>query len=383
MNHLDELLASTGRVPGLTPDGLLNARAAVDAATAEASPERNAAQRQPGAHASRKAANHWWGGLPGKAIIGVAGAAAAAAAATVIVIPSSSPHPGASPLAGSSSGTTVKAKPSKSIEASGTAPVTYKISSATTDVTAALVLQQAASQLVDGWPNAPYWHTVQQFASPMCPGQISVSDVWMDRSGNGVGVTTTTGPKSSNPMCGTITGKEKVYPITNGTDVSSDVSIGQKGYTWSQLAALPTDPAKLWPIVKADEQLPFTADPGFLKSGQSDLFESIWNVLTSEPLSPALRKALYKVSAEIPGVTVAGTYADSLGRTGTALHIGLFTMVVDTSNGQILAMIQGPPAVPPGCVRATDTTNPHNVKCMVSDGSTTVYISAGPATSEP
>jgi hypothetical protein len=357
MTPLDELLASAGRVPGITPDGLVNARAALDAATTEASPQRNTALRQPGAPASRKAANHWRGGLRGKAIIGVAAVAAAAAAATVIVIPSSSPHPGAS-------------------------PVTYQISSSTTDVTAAFVLRQAASQLVDDWPNAPYWHMVQQSTSAMCPGQVSVSNVWIDHSGDGVGENTTSGPASSNPMCGTGAGNGKAYPIINATGVASGVSIGQQGYTWSQLAALPTDPAKLWPIVRADEQLPFTSDPGSPKSGQSYLFQSIWNVLTTEPLSPALRKALYEVSAEIPGVTVTGTYADSLGRTGTALHIGLFTMVVDTGNGQILAMIQGPPPVPPGCVRATDTTGPR-VKCMVSGASSTVYLSAGPATSEP
>ena len=82
-------------------------------------------------------------------------------------------------------------------------------------------------------------------------------------------------------MCGTGVDNGKAYPIINATGVASGVSIGQQGYTWSQLAALPTDPAKLWPIVRADEQLPFTSDPGAPKSGQSYLFQSIWNVLTT------------------------------------------------------------------------------------------------------
>jgi hypothetical protein len=175
------------------------------------------------------------------------------------------------------------------------------------------------------------------------------------------------------------------YPVPGRivNTASTSASIGQKNYTWSQLAALPTDPAELWPIVKADEQLPFTSDPGFPESGQSQLFQSIWNLLTSAPMSPALRKALYEVSAEIPGVTVAGTCTDSLGRTGTALHIGLWTMVVDTSDGQVLALISGAPPLPPGCVRASADSSDSHAKCVVSGGGATVYISAGPAGSAP
>jgi hypothetical protein len=175
------------------------------------------------------------------------------------------------------------------------------------------------------------------------------------------------------------------YPVPGRivNTASTSASIGQKNYTWSQLAALPTDPAELWPIVTADEQLPFTSDPGFPESGQSQLFQSIWNLLTSAPMSPALRKALYEVSAEIPGVTVAGTCTDSLGRTGTALHIGLWTMVVDTSDGQVLALISGAPPLPPGCVRASADSSDSHAKCVVSGGGATVYISAGPAGSAP
>ena len=88
---------------------------------------------------------------------------------------------------------------------------------------------------------------------------------------------------------------------------------------WAQLDALPTDPAKLWPIVKADEQLPFSSDPALPKSGQSDLFQSIWNLVTSEPLPAPLQKALYEVAAEIPGVTVYPGSSCILGIVGAAL----------------------------------------------------------------
>jgi hypothetical protein len=54
------------------------------------------------------------------------------------------------------------------------------------------------------------------------------------------------------------------------------------------------------------------------------MFQSIWNLITSEPLSPAFREALLEDAAKIPGVSVEGKYTDSLGRTGTVLHIGMW-----------------------------------------------------------
>jgi hypothetical protein len=369
MNHLDELLSSAGRVPGLAPDGLRHRRAALDAAIAEASAQQNAAMRPPGTDADRKAASRWWSGLRGKTMIGVAGVAAAAAAVTVIVLPSSSPYPG----------TSLPTAP-------GAIPkVTFTIGPATTNVTAAYVLQQAAtaagSQLENGWPNARYWHTESQSTDASCPGQVTTNNTWVESSGNGVGENTTTGPTWSSPICANGVDNGKPYGIVNTAPTSA--FIGQKSYTWSQLAALPTDPVQLWPIVRADEERPFTSDPGSYESGQSDLFQSIWNLLASAPVSPALRQALYEVSAEIPGVTVAGTYTDSLGRTGTALHIGLWTMVVDTTNGQVLAVISGAAPVPSGCVRASANSSDSQAKCVVSAGSTSVFISAGPASSAP
>lgn len=56
---------------------------------------------------------------------------------------------------------------------------------------------------------------------------------------------------------------------------------------------------------------------------------------------------------KIPGVTVSGACTGSLGRTGTALTLGSWTFVIDSSTGQILAELDGAPLVPPGCVRSS------------------------------
>jgi hypothetical protein len=303
------------------------------------------------------------------------GVTAAAAAAAAIVLPS---HTGAHPLADPSAKPVVQAKPGtttavpalpKSVPTSAPG-VTYSIKPDAANVTVLDVLTKAATAVGSqanpgsGWPAGAYWHTEQQVISG---GKlVSTDNIWTDASGDGVGEGTDdppypigTPPSATTPSS----------PTSNGGQLPA--AIGEKSYTWAQLDALPTDPAKLWPIVKADEQLPFSSDPALPKSGQSDLFESIWNLVTSEPVPAPLQKALYEVAAKIPGVTVAGQYTDSLGRTGTALHIGMWTMVVDPDTGQILAMMQaaGPPVTVCGTTGCTQQ--------QTAGASTTVYITAG------
>jgi hypothetical protein len=309
-------------------------------------------------------------------------AAAAAATAAVIVVPSAVSRPAAQhPLAGPSANRLVHAKPGTTAAAPAlpasvptSAPaVTYSIKRAAASVTVLDVLRKAATAVGSqanpgtGWPAGAYWHTEQEVISG---GKlVSTDNIWTDAAGAGVGEGTGEPPY---PL---------VNPVTNCTAAPAaatncggqvlPAAIGEKSYTWAQLDALPTDPAKLWPIVKADEQLPFSSDPALPKSGQSDLFQSIWNLVTSEPVPAPLQKALYEVAAKIPGVTVDGQYTDSLGRTGTALHIGMWTMVVDPDTGQILAMMQaaGPPVTVCGATGCTQQ--------QTAGASTMVYITAG------
>jgi hypothetical protein len=306
-----------------------------------------------------KARRHW-------VMPTVAGlAAAAAVTAVVIVVPSAVSRPSAQhPVAGSPA-KPVKAKPGTTAAVPAlpasvptSAPrVTYSIKPAAANVTVLDVLTKAAAAVGSqanpgtGWPAGAYWHTEQQV---IIGGKlVSTDNSWTDASGNGVGEGTDSPP----------------FAISNSGQLPA--AIGGKSYTWAQLDALPTDPAKLWPIVRADEQLPFSSDPALPKSGQSDLFQSIWNLVTSEPVPASLQKALYEVAARIPGVTVAGQYTDSLGRTGTALHIGLWTMVVDPDTGQILAMMQaaGPPVTVCGATGCSQQ--------QTAGASTSVYITAG------
>jgi hypothetical protein len=364
MNPLDELLTSTGRVRGITPEGMTEGRAALDAAIAGASAQRIAPHRQLGATIGRSQTRRWLGSLRAKTILGAAGVAAAAAAATVIVLPPSSPHPG-----------TRLAEPAP--PATGKAGKSHPAhrGSVNASVTAVYVLHEAAKAAGSqsgGWPNARYWYVKSAY---MCGGKTYYNSIWISRYR--YGITENTGPATSNPLC-TPSGKT----IVGGPD---NFGVTEKGLTWSQLYALPTDPARLERLLIAESGLTFSPNPTSRKvwTGEEDFFQDIMGLLGGTPAPPALREALYEVAARIPGVKVKGDYTDSLGRTGTVLQLGIMTMVVNPSDGQLLDEIwrQGPaPAV------CGDAGPGHHVRCVkakVSSGSDTEYISQGPATSEP
>jgi hypothetical protein len=335
---------------------------------------------------------------------------AAAAIATMVLVPGSSHPSKPAPLADSSSQSTVKvpapvkssaaAKPTTTPSAKTSATtVSFTFTASTDDVTAAQVLSQAAHSaqtapdpdanvpLVNGWPKATYWYTASQLTSSSCPGQFEISQTWLGQSGSMMVANKTTGPISTNPTssCDNPTANQ-TYPVGGYPD---GIQIGGKIYTWSQWAALPTSPAALWPTIEADSNVGVA--PG--KGGIEFTFMTIANTLAEYPVSPAMREALFEVMEEVPNVTVSGHYTDSLGRTGTAITLKVAaaeddTVVIDTADGQLLAQVYGLlPYTPAGCTTANGT-NSHGAMCAsdsVSTGSNevTVYVSAGPADTEP
>jgi hypothetical protein len=241
-----------------------------------------------------------------KALVGAAVAAAGAAAAVIIMQSTAGP-------AGLSTGHMAKA------------PVT---------LTAAAVLDQAAhaAGAQASWPHAQYWYFEHEY---MCGGQLYTAKVWISRHGNGV--LEKTGPKNNTePVCSL---DLFTAPIIDSYKFGP--------YTWSQLYTLPTDPTKLKAKLMAD----------FGQVGGPDLFAAVETVLVDSPAPPAVRSALFKVAASIPGIKIIGEYTDPLGRTGTALHIGHYGLVVDPATGAVL-----------------DETD---------SGGATTLVTQGPAASEP
>lgn len=315
-------------------------------------------------------------------------ALAAAAVATTVLLPASPSPAKTPPLANQGGQSTVK--PSATQD---TAPpvqtsaslVSYTFTS-TTGATAAKVLSDAArgarsapdpdanAPLVNGWPQATYWHTLTQYTDSICPGEVESSNTWLGQDGSVTVTNKTPGPAKQVATCFGPTANS-TYPVTGSP---SGVLLGGKVYTWAQWAALPTDPAKLWPIVQADSNVGFA--PG--KGGISWTYSTIAIALASYPVSPAMREALLTVMEKIPDVTVTGKYTDSLGRTGTALTLNNsdfldWTVVIDTSNGQLLAQLTGAPPIPKGCVRASETGNP-GADCTIGGSGVDIFITAGP-----
>jgi hypothetical protein len=382
MNSLDDLLSAAARVPDIQPDGLRRAGAALDTAIAEAARPQQATTPEPGRpeRATRQHRgwlsgwlNGWRGSWRGRSLAGLT-AVAAVAAVVIAVSISPVPHAGA-PAARASVQPTVQT--SGTASAKPTVPPTTKptgkpkptarvgFSSPASNATAAQVLDEAAVAAggQQGWPDASYWYAESASTSTLT-GKTSYSANWSDRRGNGVTA------DSSGPIPEQITsipgasGQPSGSTALRAIPVSGD-DVPFYGYSWSQLYALPTDNTG-----ELESDLMTTGDihfgpkaPGAAWTGQEDLFELITNLLSGTPASPALREALYKVAATIPGVTVKGTYTDALGRTGTALQLGPLTAVIDPSTGQYLDGMVG---LLPGEVNCSTVTG----MCQVTDPAT-------------
>ena len=364
MDPLDDLLSSAGRVPEISEEGMWNGLENLDAAIAEASAEQRPAHR--------KTAHRWRLGWRGMTVVAATTAiAAAAVVAGVVVLPSSSTPSKTAPQAALAPKATAKpiGDPGAEVTLSS---VSYTIDTTTSSTPAAAVLDAAATAIgkqagTASEPNVdwsePYFHTVQVAT---CNGGTTTDNVWQTRTDDGVG--DSSGGDCSGPGAG------GMYSIVAG--FADFYGLGNQPLTESQVDQLPTDPNKLWPILEGFDGRSLTSDPANPHSNASTMFQSIWNLITSEPLSPAFREALLEDAAKIPGVTVEGQYTDSLGRTGTVLHIGMWTMAIDTSDGQVLAMTSGAiPGVP--------ICNGSKASFCQSGGGTTVYVSAGAVTSLP
>jgi len=307
MNSLNELLSSTAGVDDITPVALHNGRVAFDLALADLAKSESSApepHQRPAQRPHRRKRTLFIGAS-------VAAVAAVAAATTAIVLSGNSPNAGISLMA-------------------------------------ATVLRnagKAAGAQQGGWPNAAYWHTTSVYETG---GKIYHRDIWIAHHGNSV--------LEDDGVFGNMT------PNNLGSDV---FDVGGTGLTWDQLYALPTDPAKLEPVLQSDIK-------GAGPNPTAELYTVVGDLLRESPAPPALREALYEIAAGIPGVKLVGHYKDALGRTGTAVERDGETLVIDPANGELLADISGNPKTGISCGGGCEEY-----------GAAYMFVSGGPATSAP
>lgn len=114
--------------------------------------------------------------------------------------------------------------------------------------------------------------------------------------------------------------------------------------TLDELRQLPTDPAQLRSYVLSHPSSGDTRQTdGYSEAGW--LFMVASDLLSSEPVSPQVRAAAYKMLAGVPGIRSIGTVIDEYGRRGTALvspdraagGAQKELLIVDPATGHMLA----------------------------------------------
>jgi hypothetical protein len=187
---------------------------------------------------------------------------------------------------------------------------------------AAQVLMQAgaaAGAQPGGSANAAYWHSVSEYQRLDNRGDQRLTDhqreIWIGHSQSGV------------------LKDDGVSPGVIGLGVAM-FSAGTSGFTLDGLFALPTEPKALERDLRA----------GINGAGQGDddeMFAMVGDLLRESPAPPALRKALWEVAAQIPGVTLVGAVTDSAGRSGVAVERAGRRYILDPHDGRLLEEIAG------------------------------------------
>jgi hypothetical protein len=195
----------------------------------------------------------------------------------------------------------------------------------------------AAGAQPGGWPDAAYWHAVSSYR--LGSGPLLRRESWAGHPAIGALMDTrlSTG----------------IFPLKDGRFA---------GIGWDELYALPTESEAL------ENQLRATRLDG-IRDDDTELFALAGDLLGESPAPPALRKALWDVIAQVPGVTLVGAVKDGSGRSGLAITRGDQGYVLDLEDGRLLEAYRGISTTAPG-----------------SPGSATwraTYLDQGPAISAP
>lgn len=218
------------------------------------------------------------------------------------------------------------------------------------DASAAAILRQAgqaAGDRPDGWANAPYWHSIS--VHHQGKQQPVLREAWI-----------------GNDRPGAL--KDPGVDCDGILRLSPGLFTGERVTGWAGLYSLPTDPGPLEAALRRGR------DQGQGANADSDLFNRVGDLLSESPAPPALRRALYEVAANIPGVELLGPTHDADGRSGVGIERDNERLIIDVSDGRLLQQTvfsfvatyreQGPSQTAPAATVANDA--PHN-PCVASD----------------
>ncbi|MGW6855211.1 CU044_5270 family protein [Streptomyces xanthophaeus] len=89
--------------------------------------------------------------------------------------------------------------------------------------------------------------------------------------------------------------------------------------TYRFLASLPTDPARLLELIRAEARRGHGAGSGSTTGPDQQAFVMIGDLLRTAEAPPGVSAALYRAAARIPGVVLVPEATDAAGRTGVAV----------------------------------------------------------------
>lgn len=200
---------------------------------------------------------------------------------------------------------------------------------------------QAAGNQPGSWANASYWHSVSLYRRG---GDRPVRrEIWIGNDRPGV-------LKDPGVDC---TG---VIPLTEG------LFTGERVAGWAGLYELPTDPAALEAALRRGR------GRGEGNDADSELYSRVGDLLSESPAPPALRRALYEVAANVPGVELLGPLKDLDGRPGVGIQReGDRRLIIDATDGRLLQSTdrnftatfreQGPAETAPTATISNDTVH--------------------------
>ncbi|XVQ10729.1 CU044_5270 family protein [Spirillospora sp. CA-255316] len=253
------------------------------------------------------------------------------------------------------------------------------------DATSTRTVLLAAAEKAETAPaTGKYWRVKTMYLVPVKVGpktrpytveDARISEDWLARNGTAWSGRRTGGAKPRTPQdekawrldgspsrwnlgIGDTVDKRPVYVQTKpgtGTLVKMDgsgrlhVPIAGADPSFADLEKLPTDPAALRALAQK-RALSDGADRGLHADNervrQSFAARKLIDLLTTAPVSPAVRAAAFRALAEMPVVKSEGTAVDGLGRKGVAFSIVTpyanstsgSRLIIDPSSSQVLSV---------------------------------------------
>ncbi|QKW32853.1 CU044_5270 family protein [Actinomadura sp. NAK00032] len=139
-----------------------------------------------------------------------------------------------------------------------------------------------------------------------------------------------------------------ISPMLDKDTGRKTFSVCDRGMTFRQVQALPTDPGELRSALKRaiprDHPTAGRTPDEVVKNCATDLLSFV-------PAPPKVRAATYRMLAAMPGVTTMGAVTDERGRKGVGLHVRVLrevadTLVIDPESSFVLSTSRTSPNVP-------------------------------------